>query len=192
MKPKTFGANVSWGKVGKVSLNKSMILSNLAWTFQTKWENECVERRKGKTWHVLQQFNYSWKRGHVHRERLKQAILGGCTPRPHQLLSLHPSSTFPYNYALSTPSTIAAHLTESTTAGLTPIVSVKAYEIHEPMSFADNESSELGRVWGSDTKGKKMAAVVVVTLISLACMCLCCAWSNVQLKQDEVSDVHIV
>lgn len=90
MKPKTFSANVSWGEAGKVSLKKRMILSALAaWTIQTKWENECVARRKEKTWRVLQEFNYSWKRGHVHRER-NRLFLGGCTPT--QLSSVLPSS----------------------------------------------------------------------------------------------------
>lgn len=66
-------------------------------------------------------------------ERLKQAILGGCTTRPHQLFSLHPSSTLSYDYVLSITFTIAANLTGSTKTGQTPTVS----EMYGLMSFAD-------------------------------------------------------
>lgn len=51
-------------------------------------------RRKEETWLVLEQLEYSWERGHVHRERLKQAISGPAplSPRSHTIMHHpHPS-----------------------------------------------------------------------------------------------------
>lgn len=82
----------------KQHFKRSMMSSYLAWTPPTTrnqiWEKQWVGRRKEETWRVLEQLEYSWERGHVHRERLKQAISGPAplSPRSHTIMHHpHPS-----------------------------------------------------------------------------------------------------
>lgn len=96
---------------------------------------------KGETWRVLQEFNCSWKKGSCPQREIETGYFWGLhPPRPPLLLGYPLSTPLQRSHTIMFnphPSLIAAHQSDSTTAQLTPIDSVKAYEIHALASFAD-------------------------------------------------------
>lgn len=143
----------------KEHFKRTMMSSYLAWILPTTrnqiWEKQCVGRRKEETWRVLEQLEYSWERGHVHRERLKQAISGPAplSPRSHTI------------HASSTPFTICDHPSQSTTAGPSCTVPIRTFEFMVSCLTLTNGRCEVGgRLRLSYHRGlqKKMAALVVV------------------------------
>lgn len=109
---------------------------------------------------MLEQLKYSWKRGHVHRERLKQAILG-----------LPPVPSLTYNHVSSTPFTISAHLSESTIAVLSSIVSIKAFEFMVSCLLLTDGSCEVGGSLRLSYHTEENGCSSCCPFISLVCDC---------------------
>lgn len=153
IKTKTVSAHVLGGKP---NFKRSMISSYLAWTLPNTsnqiWEKQWVGRRTEETWRVLEQLEYSWERGHVHRERLKQAISGPAPLSPHShTIMHHPHPSLSTLIHLSPPQQ-------------GPVVHLPSR--HGLMSYTDGW--EMWGGWESQTEPsqrglqRKMAASVVV------------------------------
>lgn len=155
-----------------------MISSDLAWTFLTTsnqiWKNQWVARRKEGTWRVLEQLKYSWKRGHVHRERLKQAILG--LP-PCSLTHIQSCIIHTLHYLCSS---IRVHHSRAQFYSFH-----QGFWIHGLMSFADGW--ELWGGWESQAElSHRRKWLQRLLSLHFSSVWLCCSWVKLSLQQDEM------
>lgn len=157
-----------------------MMSSYLAWTLLTTgnqiWKKQWVGRRKEETWRALEQLEYSWERGHVHRERLKQAISGPAPLSPHShTIMYHPHPSLSLLIHLSPPQQGSVILFPSGPLnswshvlhwrmGAVRWVGVSDWAITE-----DCRRKWLHRLLSLDSSSVR----------------LCCSWSVLRLRQDE-------
>lgn len=134
-------------------------------------------RRKEETWRVLEQLEYSWERGHVHRERLKQAISGPAplSPRSHTIMH-HPHPSLSPLIHLSPPQQ-------------GPVVQFPSRPFEFMVScltLTDGRCEVGGSLRLShhleDCRGKWLHRLLSLDFSSVR---LCCSWSALRLPQDE-------
>lgn len=157
-----------------------MMSSYLAWTLLTTgnqiWKKQWVGRRKEETWRALEQLEYSWERGHVHRERLKQAISGPAPLSPHShTIMYHPHPSLSLLIHLSPPQQGSVILFPSG-----PLNSW-SHILHWRMGavrwvgVSDWAITE-------DCRRKWLHRLLSLDFSSVR---LCCSWSVLRLRQDE-------